>query len=248
MIYDQLSNASFSKKIESVQHNAVLAITGTIKGSSREKIYQELGLEYLYRRRWVIRLCLLCKVFQLFSHPLFIIIYHQWAVHVDMLIRLIWFVANLNISRTLSFLISLMGQRLISKKRCFEKYRSCFSFMWYTLTELVRKPNNWRQIYKHNSNDASKTCWKEKIIRRHNKVAKWLVNYFSKIRKQPHEVFFSEYCIILEAPILKYIYEPLLLQLCSWNWEKLKIIYIESELVIKNRLFQHQYQKQVKMY
>ena len=62
VIYDQPSNASFAKKIESVQYNAALAITGAIKGSSREKLYQELGLEYLYRRRWVRRLCLLYKV------------------------------------------------------------------------------------------------------------------------------------------------------------------------------------------
>ena len=63
MIYDQPSNASFSKKIESVQYNATLAVTGTIKGSSHEKLYQKLGLEYLYRRRWARRLRLLYKVF-----------------------------------------------------------------------------------------------------------------------------------------------------------------------------------------
>ena len=34
VIYDQPSNASFSKKIESVQYNSALAITGAIKGSS----------------------------------------------------------------------------------------------------------------------------------------------------------------------------------------------------------------------
>ena len=38
VIYDQPSNASFSKKIESVQYNAALAITGAIKGSSGEKL------------------------------------------------------------------------------------------------------------------------------------------------------------------------------------------------------------------
>ena len=59
VIYD----SSFSKKIESVQYNATLAITGAIKSSSREKLYQELGLEYLYQRRWARRLCLLYKVF-----------------------------------------------------------------------------------------------------------------------------------------------------------------------------------------
>ena len=48
VIYDQPSNASFSKIIQSVQYNAVLAITGTIKGSSREKLYEGLGLGYLY--------------------------------------------------------------------------------------------------------------------------------------------------------------------------------------------------------
>ena len=63
VIYDQLFNASFSKKFESVQYNAALAITRTIKGSCREKFYQELWLEYLYRRRWARRLCLLYEVF-----------------------------------------------------------------------------------------------------------------------------------------------------------------------------------------
>ena len=42
VIYDQPSNVSFSKRIESVQYNAALAITGAIKGFSREKLYQEL--------------------------------------------------------------------------------------------------------------------------------------------------------------------------------------------------------------
>ena len=36
------------QKIESVQYYVTLAITGAIKGSSHEKLYQELGLEYLY--------------------------------------------------------------------------------------------------------------------------------------------------------------------------------------------------------
>ena len=42
--------------IESVQYNAALAITGAIKGSSRERLYQELGLESLSDRRWYRRL------------------------------------------------------------------------------------------------------------------------------------------------------------------------------------------------
>ena len=107
VIYDQFSNASFTYKIESVQYNVALAITGAIKGSSREKLYQELGLEYLYRRRWARRLCLLyIKFYQLVNHPIFMIFYHHWEVLLNMLIRLIWSLVNMNISRTYSFLMS----------------------------------------------------------------------------------------------------------------------------------------------
>ena len=48
---------------------------------------------------------------------------------------------------------------------------SIFSFIGYTQTELFRKPDNWRQIYKQTirlfctSNDGSKACREEKILR-----------------------------------------------------------------------------------
>ena len=45
VIYDQPSNTSFSKNIQSVLFNVTLAKAGAIKVSSREKLYQELGLE-----------------------------------------------------------------------------------------------------------------------------------------------------------------------------------------------------------
>ena len=56
VIYDQPHNDAFCKMIESVQYNAALAITGAIKGSSRDRLYQELGLESLSDRRWYRRL------------------------------------------------------------------------------------------------------------------------------------------------------------------------------------------------
>ena len=56
VIYDQPSNSSLSNKIESVQYNAVLAITSAIRGTSKEKLYQELGLESLRNRRWLRRM------------------------------------------------------------------------------------------------------------------------------------------------------------------------------------------------
>ena len=46
----------FVSMIESFQYNAALARTGAIKGSSRERLYQELGLESLSDRRWYRRL------------------------------------------------------------------------------------------------------------------------------------------------------------------------------------------------
>ena len=51
IIYDQVHNALFYKKLESLQCNACLAITGAIRGSSREKLYQELSFEPLQQRR-----------------------------------------------------------------------------------------------------------------------------------------------------------------------------------------------------
>ena len=47
VIYAQLNNSSLSVKIESVQYNAALAITGAVRGASKEKLFQELGLESL---------------------------------------------------------------------------------------------------------------------------------------------------------------------------------------------------------
>ena len=53
IIYDQAYSLSFHQKLESIQCNAALALTGAtrIRGSSREKLYQELGLESLQLRR-----------------------------------------------------------------------------------------------------------------------------------------------------------------------------------------------------
>ena len=39
------------EKLESVQYSAALAVTGTWRGTSREKLYAELGWESLSSRR-----------------------------------------------------------------------------------------------------------------------------------------------------------------------------------------------------
>ena len=45
--YGKPNNESFKSKIENIQFIACIAITGVIKGTSRERLYQELGLESL---------------------------------------------------------------------------------------------------------------------------------------------------------------------------------------------------------
>ena len=72
VIYDQPENESFSSKIESVQYNVSLAITGTIRGTSQEKLYQELGLESLRSRRWLRRMCYFYKLIKTRKKPLYL--------------------------------------------------------------------------------------------------------------------------------------------------------------------------------
>ena len=62
IIYDKRQNESFSEKLEGVQYKAALAITGMIQGTSRDRIYQELGLESLKSRRWYKRLGCMFKI------------------------------------------------------------------------------------------------------------------------------------------------------------------------------------------
>ena len=47
IIYDRAFNESFHKNLESIQYNAAIAITGAIRGTSSEELFQEIGLESL---------------------------------------------------------------------------------------------------------------------------------------------------------------------------------------------------------
>ena len=63
-IYDQTYSDSFHQKIESVQYNAAQAVTGAVRGIFRQKLYQELGLELLRKKRWYRKLCYFFKIFK----------------------------------------------------------------------------------------------------------------------------------------------------------------------------------------
>ena len=91
-------------KIEILQYNAALAFTGAIRGLSKEKLYQELGFEYLGSRRWLRKLCLFYKIFV--SHQTIFITMFQQLINPIKLAAVTNFyicVAEQNILRTHSF-------------------------------------------------------------------------------------------------------------------------------------------------
>jgi hypothetical protein len=55
-------NEQFNNKIETVQYNSALAITGCIRGTSKQKLYSELGLVSLYDRRTYHRFLFFYKI------------------------------------------------------------------------------------------------------------------------------------------------------------------------------------------
>ena len=68
IINDQVYNASFHQKLELLQCNACLAITGAVRGTSEEKLYKELGLKFLQLRCWYIKLSCFYKLYNS-EHP-----------------------------------------------------------------------------------------------------------------------------------------------------------------------------------
>ena len=60
--YDRPNNESFISKLEQVQYNSALGITGAIKCASRRGLYNELSLESSESRRRLRHICFLHKV------------------------------------------------------------------------------------------------------------------------------------------------------------------------------------------
>ena len=63
VIYVLISNTSLHQKLEFLQYNVCLAITGGIRGSLKEKLYKELGLESVQLRRLFRKLSFFYKLF-----------------------------------------------------------------------------------------------------------------------------------------------------------------------------------------
>ena len=47
----------FTQRLEQTQYSAALAVAGAWRGTNRQRLYEELGWESLYHRRWYRRLC-----------------------------------------------------------------------------------------------------------------------------------------------------------------------------------------------
>ena len=62
IVYDQTFNNSFHERLDQIQYNSVLGITGAISFRSREKLYQELDFQFLRQRRWFRKLCRFLRI------------------------------------------------------------------------------------------------------------------------------------------------------------------------------------------
>ena len=55
--HDPEFKLEFTKRLESTQYSAALAVSGTWRGTNTDKLYEGLGWEILYYRMWYGRLC-----------------------------------------------------------------------------------------------------------------------------------------------------------------------------------------------
>ena len=55
---------SFHQTLESIQYNTCFAINGVIQGTSKGKLYQEIGLDSLQLQHWYRKLGAFLKMFK----------------------------------------------------------------------------------------------------------------------------------------------------------------------------------------
>ena len=60
--YDPELKLDFTKKLESIQYSAALAVTGAWRGTNTDILCEEVGWEILYYRKWYRRLCRFYKL------------------------------------------------------------------------------------------------------------------------------------------------------------------------------------------
>ena len=55
--YDPEMCLSLTQRLEQTQYSAALAVSGAWRGTTRQRLYEEIGWESLYHRRWYRRMC-----------------------------------------------------------------------------------------------------------------------------------------------------------------------------------------------
>ena len=75
--------ACHHQKLKSIQYHAALAIAGAVRGTSSEKLYQELGLESLQQRRWYRKLCTFFKIIKEKSPAIFSILFLKISLIIE---------------------------------------------------------------------------------------------------------------------------------------------------------------------
>ena len=69
--------------METTQYNAALTITGAKRGSSKERLYQELGLETLQQRLWYRKLCCFYKNTKITDSEISLLNYSHTQCHTE---------------------------------------------------------------------------------------------------------------------------------------------------------------------
>ena len=75
--YDPEFKLDFTKRVESTQYSAVLAVSGAWRGTNTDKIYEKLGWKIFYYRRWYRRLCTFINCKATKDHYTYITKYHM---------------------------------------------------------------------------------------------------------------------------------------------------------------------------
>ena len=131
----------FREKLESLQQNACLAITETIRGTPSEKLYQELGLESLKSRHWFRKLCHFYKILNEKLHHIYQIWFLTWIKFVKLGIVIIFlqFIQDTITSRIHFFLLLyLNGTISIAKLETQEVRKKFLKRTCLTLYDLVQ--------------------------------------------------------------------------------------------------------------
>ena len=103
-LFDQTFNASSHEKLESIQYSPCLALTGTIRGTFKQKLYQELGLESLQLCCWHRKLWLFIRLSSINLQFICLILSLQEThiIHLETIIRPV-LISSTFFSKILSF-------------------------------------------------------------------------------------------------------------------------------------------------